>query len=129
SQDYQELSSAFTTQKGPGMLGVDGIRLIWSDIGQLAIIKEMQKSIHELERQMGHMDSLYHARPEGAIPSDTEKNPKHMMAISLRSGKGNRVLELNSIKEVKRLKKMVKLQASIRAVLCFRDKIQRNCTR
>ncbi|MCE3050217.1 hypothetical protein HAX54_046643 [Datura stramonium] len=33
------------------------------------------------------MASLQHARPAGALPSETEKNPKQLMAILFRSGK------------------------------------------
>ncbi|MCE0482577.1 hypothetical protein HAX54_041450, partial [Datura stramonium] len=52
-----------------------------------AIVNKMQKSIHEIERQMGQMASFRHTRPAGALPNNTEKNPKKVMAISLRNGK------------------------------------------
>ncbi|XP_059295617.1 uncharacterized protein LOC132048953 [Lycium ferocissimum] len=51
------------------------------------IQSEMQKSIHELERQMGQMAMKQNARPQGAFPSDTEKNPKEFKVVTLRNGR------------------------------------------
>ncbi|XP_059310071.1 uncharacterized protein LOC132061237 [Lycium ferocissimum] len=47
----------------------------------------MQKSIHELKRQMGQMALMQNVRPPGALPSDTEKNPKECKAVTLRNGR------------------------------------------
>ena len=54
-------------------------------------------SIHNLEHQVGEISKLLVERSQGALPSDTETNPKeHVKAISLRSGK-----ELESPKQVR----------------------------
>ncbi|XP_060182401.1 uncharacterized protein LOC132612075 [Lycium barbarum] len=48
----------------------------------------MQKSIHELERQMGQMAVSQTIRPHGALPSNIEKNLKEqLLAVSLRNGR------------------------------------------
>ncbi|KAL5573531.1 hypothetical protein UlMin_023128 [Ulmus minor] len=45
-------------------------------------------SIRNLEHQVGEISKLLAARTQGALPSNTEKNPReHANAISLRSGK------------------------------------------
>ncbi|XP_059281386.1 uncharacterized protein LOC132035085 [Lycium ferocissimum] len=47
----------------------------------------MQKSIHELERQMGQMAIMQNVKPQGAPPSDNEKNPKECKVVTLRNGR------------------------------------------
>ncbi|KAL5569770.1 hypothetical protein UlMin_026345 [Ulmus minor] len=45
-------------------------------------------SIRNLEHQVGEISKLLAARTQGALPSNTEKNPReHANAVSLRSGK------------------------------------------
>ncbi|XP_059291395.1 uncharacterized protein LOC132044880 [Lycium ferocissimum] len=52
------------------------------------VINEMQKFIHELESQMGQMVVSQTVRPQGALPSNTEKNPKEQLHdVSLRNGR------------------------------------------
>ncbi|XP_060177734.1 uncharacterized protein LOC132607657 [Lycium barbarum] len=48
---------------------------------------EMQKSIHELVHQMGQIANMQNVRPQGALPSDIEKNPKECNAVALRNGR------------------------------------------
>ncbi|XP_059288220.1 uncharacterized protein LOC132041526 [Lycium ferocissimum] len=48
---------------------------------------EMQKSIHDLERQMRQMALTQNVRPPGAVSSDIEKNPRDCMAVTLRNGR------------------------------------------
>ncbi|KAL5544829.1 hypothetical protein UlMin_008613 [Ulmus minor] len=53
-------------------------------------------SIHNLEHQVGEISKLLMERTQGALPSNTETNPKeHAKVITLRSGK-----ELEQSKEV-----------------------------
>src|SRR3954462_4400962 len=52
------------------------------------LIKNQSASIKNLEMQMGQIHNLLSNRPQGAFPSDTEKNPREQVnAITLRSGK------------------------------------------
>ncbi|XP_059302287.1 uncharacterized protein LOC132054261 [Lycium ferocissimum] len=59
------------------------------------IQSEMQKSIHELERQMGQMAMMENVRPHGALPSDTKKNPKECKAVTLRNGRELEEVHIN----------------------------------
>ncbi|XP_019252899.1 PREDICTED: uncharacterized protein LOC109231714 [Nicotiana attenuata] len=44
--------------------------------------------MRNLERQMGHLASAQNTRPVGALPNDTEANPKASLnAVSLRNGR------------------------------------------
>ena len=53
-----------------------------------ANFKNQGASIRNLEHQVGEISKLLAARTQGALPSNTEKNPReHVNAISLRSGK------------------------------------------
>ncbi|KAL5567270.1 hypothetical protein UlMin_030434 [Ulmus minor] len=48
----------------------------------------VQQPIRNLEHQVGEISKLLAERTQGALPSNTEKNPReHVNAISLRSGK------------------------------------------
>nr|XP_016454650.1 PREDICTED: uncharacterized protein LOC107778843 [Nicotiana tabacum] len=50
--------------------------------------QQLQTEFNNLERQVGQVASTQNARPNGALPSDTEKNPvEKVQAINLRSGK------------------------------------------
>ncbi|CAN0898822.1 Retrovirus-related Pol polyprotein from transposon 17.6 [Linum grandiflorum] len=51
--------------------------------------KNLQASIHNVERQMGQLSNQLSNRPAGALPSHTEVNPRDakLCAITLRSGK------------------------------------------
>src|SRR4051812_8750798 len=52
------------------------------------LMKNQSASIKNLEMQMGQIHNLLSNRPQGAFPSDTEKNPREQAnAITLRSGK------------------------------------------
>src|SRR3954462_10183607 len=52
------------------------------------LMKNQSASIKHLEMQMGQIHNLLSNRPQGAFPSDTEKNPREQAnAITLRSGK------------------------------------------
>src|SRR3954471_7986378 len=52
-----------------------------------ARLKNQEASIKNIETQIGQLTSLLTARTQGALPSDTEKNPReHVNAITLRSG-------------------------------------------
>lgn len=60
-------------------------------------VKSQAVSIKNLENQMGQLAHAINNRPQGALPSDTEVNPKsngkeHCKAITLRSGKELTVL-------------------------------------
>ena len=51
------------------------------------IIRNHSSSIHNLEVQMGQLANSLAIRNQGALPSNTEKNPKEQVkAITLRSG-------------------------------------------
>lgn len=59
-------------------------------------MQNQDASIRGLEHQVGQLAKLISNRELGALPSDTEKNPKeHVKAIELRSGK---VLEIENSK-------------------------------
>lgn len=45
-------------------------------MGKNSQIMEMQKSIHELEHQVGQIASSQHARSVGALSTDIENNLK-----------------------------------------------------
>lgn len=49
------------------------------------IMNKVQKSIHELERQVGQLALSQHARLVDALTSDTENNTKQVMAVSLKN--------------------------------------------
>ncbi|XP_037494643.1 uncharacterized protein LOC119370474 [Jatropha curcas] len=78
--------------------------------------KIQQAAIRNLEIQMGQFANMMAARPQGTLPSNTEKNPKEQVqAITLRSGReledkpaitlrSGRELEDNSRKEKKKEK-------------------------
>src|SRR5436190_23980450 len=52
-----------------------------------ARLKNQEASIKNIETQIGQLTSLLTARAQGALPSDTEKNPREQVnAITLRSG-------------------------------------------
>src|SRR3954469_6235539 len=52
-----------------------------------ARLKNQKVSIKNIETQIGQLTNLLTARAQGALPSDTEKNPRdHVNAITLRSG-------------------------------------------
>src|SRR5438045_1568337 len=52
------------------------------------LMKNQSASIKNLEMQMGQIHNLLSNRPQGAFPSDTEKNPREQAnAITLRSRK------------------------------------------
>src|SRR4051812_31870398 len=52
-----------------------------------ARLKNQEASIKNIETQIGQLTNLLTARAQGALPSDTEKNPReHVNAITLRSG-------------------------------------------
>src|SRR4051812_24286270 len=52
-----------------------------------ARLKNQEASIKNIETQIGQLMNLLTARAQGALPSDTEKNPReHVNAITLRSG-------------------------------------------
>ena len=47
-----------------------------------------EASIRNLETQMGQLVKIVSERPQGALPSNTEQNPReHVKAITLQSGK------------------------------------------
>ena len=51
------------------------------------MIQNHSSSIHNLEVQMGQLTNSLAIRNHGALPSNTEKNPKEQIkAITLRSG-------------------------------------------
>ena len=51
------------------------------------MIRNHSSSIHNLEVQMGQLANSIATRNQGALPSNTEKNPKEQVkAITLRSG-------------------------------------------
>ena len=51
------------------------------------MIQNYSSSIHNLEVQMGQLANSLAIRNQGALPSNTEKNPKEQLkAITLRSG-------------------------------------------
>ncbi|WRX27887.1 Retrotransposon gag domain - like 10 [Theobroma cacao] len=55
-----------------------------------AIIQSYGASLRNLETQMGQLANSINSRPQGALPSDTQVNPKgkkHCNAVTLRSGK------------------------------------------
>ena len=52
-----------------------------------ARLKNQEASIKNIETQIGQLTNLLTGRAQGALPSDTEKNPReHVNAITLRSG-------------------------------------------
>src|SRR3954467_4553846 len=52
-----------------------------------ARLKNQEASIKNIETQIGQLTNLLTARAQGALPSDTEKNPReHVNAITLKSG-------------------------------------------
>ena len=54
-------------------------------------------SLKSLETQVGRLALAMHNKSRDSFPSDTKKNPKDYMAITLRSGK-----ELKGSKEVEK---------------------------
>ena len=51
------------------------------------MLKNRSSSIHNLEVQMGQLDSSLSTRNQGTLPRNTEKNPmEYVKAITLRSG-------------------------------------------
>ncbi|PKA48168.1 hypothetical protein AXF42_Ash020513 [Apostasia shenzhenica] len=50
-------------------------------------MQNQDASIKNLETQVGQLAKLLAVRQQGALPSDTEKNPREAKAITLRSGK------------------------------------------
>ncbi|XP_060202745.1 uncharacterized protein LOC132631164 [Lycium barbarum] len=48
---------------------------------------KIKKSIHELERQVGQMVISQNVRPQGALLSDKEKNPRDFKAVTLMNGR------------------------------------------
>ncbi|XP_019262043.1 PREDICTED: uncharacterized protein LOC109239905 [Nicotiana attenuata] len=89
-----------TVQKSAGVLELDAVSALSAQIATLAnqvnqmnlnINKQQQSlvtTVRNLERQMGQLASAQNTRPAGALPSDTEANPKAALnAVSLRNGR------------------------------------------
>nr|XP_009598730.1 uncharacterized protein LOC104094489 [Nicotiana tomentosiformis] len=73
--------------KAASVIELDDFSAIRADIAKLAN-QQLQTEFNNLERQVGQVASTQNARPNGALPSDTEKNPvEKVQAINLRSGK------------------------------------------
>ncbi|XP_017982359.1 PREDICTED: uncharacterized protein LOC108663273 [Theobroma cacao] len=69
-----------------------------------AIIQSYGASLRNLETQMGQVANSINSRRQGALPSDTQVNPKgkeHCNAVTLRSGKEVRRVNEKSIESSK----------------------------
>src|SRR3954470_2221702 len=66
-----------------------------------ARMKTQEASMKNIEMQIGQLTNLLTARAQGALPFDTEKNPReHVNAITLRSGTKYDEPQANTSKEV-----------------------------
>ena len=63
---------------------------------------ELGASLKNLETLMGQLAQSLRENPQKSFSSDTEKNPKQCMAVTLRSGK-----ELDEPKKCEKAKKQV----------------------
>ena len=50
------------------------------------MVETHDAAIRNLEVQMEQLAKMVGQRVQGKLPSDTEVNPKHVMAVTLRSG-------------------------------------------
>ena len=58
------------------------------NLGKLdKVVQSNSASIRNLELQMGQLAKIVGERSQGQLPSNTEENPRKLMAITLRSGK------------------------------------------
>src|SRR3954468_1073520 len=65
-----------------------------------ARMKTQEASMKNIEMQIRQLTNLLAARAQGALPSDTEKNPQeHVNAITLRSGTKYDEPQANTSKE------------------------------
>ena len=67
----------------------------------------MKASLRNLDNQVGLLASNLSRRPQGALPSNTEKNPREEVnAVTLRSGKELEEVEKEARKVVDKGKKL-----------------------
>ncbi|XP_070055404.1 uncharacterized protein [Nicotiana tomentosiformis] len=108
NHDWQGEMGIHTVQKSAGVLKLDvvsalsaQISTLTKQVNQMTLVINKQQAqpvqqaqaaaMRNLERQMGQLASAQNTRPIGALPCDTEPNPKAQVnAVTLRNG---RVLE------------------------------------